>query len=201
MLRLYSISGATLAGVCAVSMFATSVAAEDHTTDIGTLDKETADKAFPAKPPTRPMRGAISRRGRISATRTRTPHTRWTPGRSALGSVQRTRAGSASRCNHRAQHCACCGRDSERTARKAKPDGAHAMAGRLQLWAFARVRFRRRAGGGRIAPTCDSPCAAVFQCRGGDRTACLCRRSAVGHIVTALRGGPAIGACVPRADF
>ena len=30
---------------------------EDHTTDIGTLDKETADKAFPAKPPYSPYAG------------------------------------------------------------------------------------------------------------------------------------------------
>src|ERR1044072_7006346 len=51
MLCLSSIAGAVLAGVCAVSMFATNVAAEDHTTDIGTLDQETADKAFPAQPP------------------------------------------------------------------------------------------------------------------------------------------------------
>src|SRR5215204_7659560 len=57
MLRLSSISGAALAGVCAVSMFAASVAAEDHTTDIGTLDKETADKAFPTKPPYSPYAG------------------------------------------------------------------------------------------------------------------------------------------------
>jgi hypothetical protein len=38
-------------------VFATTVAAEDHTTDIGTLDKETADKAFPAKPPYSPYAG------------------------------------------------------------------------------------------------------------------------------------------------
>ena len=57
MLRLSSISGAALAFVCAASMFATSVAAEDHTTDIGTLDKETADKAFPTKPPYSPYAG------------------------------------------------------------------------------------------------------------------------------------------------
>ena len=41
MLRLSSIFGAALAFVCVVSMLATSVAAQDHTTDIGTLDKET----------------------------------------------------------------------------------------------------------------------------------------------------------------
>src|SRR6478672_10766858 len=57
MLRLSSISDAALAGVCAVSMFATNVAAQDQTTDIGTLDKETADKAFPAKPPYSPYAG------------------------------------------------------------------------------------------------------------------------------------------------
>jgi hypothetical protein len=57
MLRLSSISRAALAGVCAVSVFATSVAAEDQTTDIGTLDSETADKAFPTKPPYSPYAG------------------------------------------------------------------------------------------------------------------------------------------------
>jgi hypothetical protein len=51
MFRLSSISGAALAGLCAASVFATTVAAEDLTSDIGTLDKEAAEKAFPAKPP------------------------------------------------------------------------------------------------------------------------------------------------------
>ena len=57
MFRLSSISGAALAGVCAACVFATAVAAEDVTTDIGTLDKETAEKAFPAKPPYSPYAG------------------------------------------------------------------------------------------------------------------------------------------------
>src|SRR3977135_925000 len=54
MFRLSSISGVALAGVCAASVFATTVAAQDASTDIGTLDKEAAEKAFPAKPPYSP---------------------------------------------------------------------------------------------------------------------------------------------------
>ena len=57
LLRLTSISIAALAGVCAAGVFVASVAAEDLTTDIGTLDKETADKAFPTKPPYSPYAG------------------------------------------------------------------------------------------------------------------------------------------------
>ena len=57
MFRLSSVSGAALAALCAASVFATTVAAEDQTTDIGTLDRETADKAFPAKPPYSPYAG------------------------------------------------------------------------------------------------------------------------------------------------
>src|SRR5687767_4170748 len=57
MLRLSSLPGAVLVGVCAASMFATSLAAEDQTTDIGTLDKQTAEKAFPTKPPYSPYAG------------------------------------------------------------------------------------------------------------------------------------------------
>src|SRR5215217_4474989 len=57
MVRLSSISGAALAAVCAASVFATTVAAQNTTTDIGTLDKEAADKAFPAKPPYSPYAG------------------------------------------------------------------------------------------------------------------------------------------------
>ena len=53
MIRLSYVSVTALAGVCAACVFATAVAAEDLTTDIGTLDKETADKAFPPKPPDR----------------------------------------------------------------------------------------------------------------------------------------------------
>jgi hypothetical protein len=47
MFRLSSISGAALAGVCAASVFATTVTAQNAATDIGTLDKEAAEKAFP----------------------------------------------------------------------------------------------------------------------------------------------------------
>jgi hypothetical protein len=57
MFRLSSISGAALAAVCAASVFATTVAAQNATTDIGTLDKEAADKAFPTKPPYSPYAG------------------------------------------------------------------------------------------------------------------------------------------------
>ena len=38
MIRWSSISSAALAGVCAACVFATTVAAEDQTTDIGTQD-------------------------------------------------------------------------------------------------------------------------------------------------------------------
>src|SRR5215208_2819410 len=57
MMTRLSISAAALAGMCAASLFATTVAAEDLTTDIGTLDKETADKVFPSKPPYSPYAG------------------------------------------------------------------------------------------------------------------------------------------------
>jgi hypothetical protein len=56
MFRLSSISRAALAGVCA-AVFATTVAAQDAATDIGTLDQEAAEKAFPAKPPYSPYAG------------------------------------------------------------------------------------------------------------------------------------------------
>ena len=54
MIRLLAISKATLANAVAASLFATAVAAQDVTTDIGTLDKEAAEKVFPAKPPYSP---------------------------------------------------------------------------------------------------------------------------------------------------
>jgi hypothetical protein len=57
MIRLPYISAAALTGACAACVFATALAAEDLTTDIGTLDKETADKAFPSKPPYSPYAG------------------------------------------------------------------------------------------------------------------------------------------------
>ena len=49
--RLFAISPAALANAIAASLFATAVAEQDVTTDIGTLDKEAAEKGFPAKPP------------------------------------------------------------------------------------------------------------------------------------------------------
>jgi hypothetical protein len=55
--RLSSISGAALAAVCAASVFAATAAAQDVATDIGTIDKATAEKAFPAKPPYSPYAG------------------------------------------------------------------------------------------------------------------------------------------------
>src|SRR3981189_1554563 len=57
MIRLPYISALALAGVCVACVFATAVAAEDVTTDIGTLDKETADKAFPTRPRYSPYAG------------------------------------------------------------------------------------------------------------------------------------------------
>src|ERR1041385_5844665 len=58
MIRLsFYISVTALAGMCAACVIVTAVAAADQTTDIGTLDKETADKAFPAKPPYSPYAG------------------------------------------------------------------------------------------------------------------------------------------------
>ena len=57
MFCLSSISAAALAAVCAASVFATTVAAQNATMDIGTLDKEAADKAFPTKPPYSPYAG------------------------------------------------------------------------------------------------------------------------------------------------
>jgi len=92
MIRLSSyVSVTALAGVCAACVFATAVAAEDRTTDIGTLDKETADKAFPTKPPYSPYAGRnFPTRPYFGDTHTHTPLSRWTRVRSALGSVQRT---------------------------------------------------------------------------------------------------------------
>src|ERR1700732_634862 len=57
MMRLFAICGTALATAFAASLFATAVAAQDATTDIGTLDKEAAEKAFPAKPPYSPYAG------------------------------------------------------------------------------------------------------------------------------------------------
>src|SRR6476660_3106650 len=57
MIRLFAVSRAALANAVAASLFATAVAAQDVTTDIGTLDKEAVEKAFPDKPPYSPYAG------------------------------------------------------------------------------------------------------------------------------------------------
>src|ERR1700709_788241 len=57
MIRLSYVSVTALAAICAACVFSPAVAGEDQTTDIGTLDKETADKAFPTKPPYSPYAG------------------------------------------------------------------------------------------------------------------------------------------------
>ena len=58
MTRPLSISRAALANVLAAGLFATAAVAQDSTTtDIGTLDKATAEKVFPAKPPYSPYAG------------------------------------------------------------------------------------------------------------------------------------------------
>jgi Protein of unknown function (DUF3604) len=64
---MFDIPATTLATVLAVSLFATSVAAQDLNTGVGTLDRNSAEKVFPAKPlyspyagrkfPTRPFFG------------------------------------------------------------------------------------------------------------------------------------------------
>ena len=57
MIRLCAISAGVLASALAAVLFATAAAAQDVTTDIGTLDKATAEKAFPTKPPYSPYAG------------------------------------------------------------------------------------------------------------------------------------------------
>src|SRR5438034_11757271 len=90
MVRLSSISGAALAAVCAASVFATTVAAQNATMDIGTLDKEAADKAFPTKPPYSPYAGRnFPTRPYFGDTHTHTSYS-MDAARSALGSAQRT---------------------------------------------------------------------------------------------------------------
>jgi Protein of unknown function (DUF3604) len=64
---MFDVAATTLATVLAVSLFATSVAAQDLNTGVGTLDRNSAEKVFPAKPlyspyagrkfPTRPFFG------------------------------------------------------------------------------------------------------------------------------------------------
>jgi hypothetical protein len=55
--HLFTIRRAAAAIVVTASLFATVGTAQDVTTDIGTLDKATADKAFPSKPPYSPYAG------------------------------------------------------------------------------------------------------------------------------------------------
>jgi uncharacterized protein DUF3604 len=57
MIRLFSFIGVVLAGALTASCICTAVAAENVTTDIGTLDPAAAEKAFPAKPPYSPYAG------------------------------------------------------------------------------------------------------------------------------------------------
>ena len=57
MIGLFAISRAVLLNAVAASLFATAVAAQNTTTDIGTLDKETVEKVFPDKPPYSPYAG------------------------------------------------------------------------------------------------------------------------------------------------
>jgi Protein of unknown function (DUF3604) len=57
MIRPFAISRAALANAVAASLFATVVAAQDVTTDIGTLDKEAVEKVFADKPPYSPYAG------------------------------------------------------------------------------------------------------------------------------------------------
>jgi hypothetical protein len=46
--------GTALITVVAIGLFPSAVLGQDVTTDIGTFNKETAEKAFPAKPPYSP---------------------------------------------------------------------------------------------------------------------------------------------------
>ena len=57
MIRLFAIFMAALANAVAAILFATAVSAQDVTTDVGTLDKEAVEKAFPDKPPYSPYAG------------------------------------------------------------------------------------------------------------------------------------------------
>src|SRR3954449_11146690 len=57
MISLFAVFRTVLANAFAVSLLSTGLAAQNVTTDIGTLDKEAAEKAFPAKPPYSPYAG------------------------------------------------------------------------------------------------------------------------------------------------
>ena len=54
---LFGISSRALAHAFAASLLATVAAAQDVTTDTGALDKATAEKVFPVKPPYSPYAG------------------------------------------------------------------------------------------------------------------------------------------------
>ncbi len=53
----FNIRRVTAAGLVAACLFVTVAASQDVTTDIGTLDKATAERMFPAKPPYSPYAG------------------------------------------------------------------------------------------------------------------------------------------------
>src|SRR5882757_8063070 len=55
MIRLFTVLWTSLAAALTGSFSATAVLAQ--TTDVGTLDKETAEKAFPSRPPYSPYAG------------------------------------------------------------------------------------------------------------------------------------------------
>src|SRR5579872_798971 len=55
MIRLIAILGASVAGALSASLFVTAAIAQ--TTDVGSLDKDSAERAFPSKPPYSPYAG------------------------------------------------------------------------------------------------------------------------------------------------
>jgi hypothetical protein len=94
MIRLFAMSGAVLANAFAGSLIATAVAAQDVTTDVGTLDKEAAEKAFPAKPPYSPYAGRnFPTRPYFGDTHLHTSYS-MDAGAFGAGSARRTRIGS-----------------------------------------------------------------------------------------------------------
>ena len=60
-------------------------AQDSYTSDVGTLDKGSAEKVFPARRPYRPGPVAISRLARCLATLTSTPRFPWMPARLVPG--------------------------------------------------------------------------------------------------------------------
>src|SRR4029079_6501389 len=53
----FAVPATMLVGVFAAALFAAGAAAQNATTDIGTLDKQSAEKVFPSKPPYSPYAG------------------------------------------------------------------------------------------------------------------------------------------------